>query len=133
MSEFWHSTGPVSVGRLPTAGCRQPSWVTSWGAHTADRPSAGFMPIDALARRSKRYVRTRVGPRIGISDRNAQIGHASRQVLVIVGVGMAEVAESGQANPLSQDHELFQMYMNALDAVLGAPDVRRSFDDFGLS
>jgi len=46
---------------------------------------------------------------------------------------MAEVAESGQANPLSQDHELFQMYMNALDAVLGAPDVRRSFDDFGLS
>jgi hypothetical protein len=52
---------------------------------------------------------------------------------VIVGVGVAEVAESRQANPLFRDHELFQMYMNALDAVLTAPDVRRSFDEFGLS
>jgi len=46
---------------------------------------------------------------------------------------VAEVVESRQANPLSDDHELFQMYMNALDTVLGAPDVRRSFDEFGLS
>ena len=46
---------------------------------------------------------------------------------------MAEVAESREANPLFRDHELFQMYMNALDAVLAAPDVRRSFDEFGLA
>jgi len=46
---------------------------------------------------------------------------------------MTEVVESGQANPLSHDYELFQMYMTALDTVLGAPDVRRSFDEFGLS
>lgn len=46
---------------------------------------------------------------------------------------MAEVAESRQVNPLSSDHELFQMYMNALNTVLNAPDVRRSFDEFGLS
>jgi hypothetical protein len=46
---------------------------------------------------------------------------------------VAEVAESCQVSPLSRDHELFQMYMNALDAVLSAPDVRRSFDEFGLS
>ena len=49
------------------------------------------------------------------------------------GVGVAEFAESPVANPLSSDREFFQMYMNALDAVLGAPDVRRSFDEFGLS
>lgn len=46
---------------------------------------------------------------------------------------MAEVAESRQVNPLSTDPELFQMYMNALNTVLSAPDVRRSFDEFGLS
>ena len=46
---------------------------------------------------------------------------------------MAEVVESRQANPLSHDYELFQMYMTALDTVLGARDVRRSFDEFGLS
>jgi hypothetical protein len=46
---------------------------------------------------------------------------------------VAEFAESPVASPLSSDHELFQMYMNALDVVLGAPDVRRSFDEFGLS
>jgi hypothetical protein len=46
---------------------------------------------------------------------------------------MAEVAEPRQANPLSSDVELFDMYMRALDTVLSAPDVRRSFDEFGLS
>lgn len=46
---------------------------------------------------------------------------------------MAEVAESRQANPLLSDYELFQGYMYALDTVLGARDVRRSFDEFGLS
>lgn len=46
---------------------------------------------------------------------------------------MAEAAESRQANPLASDSELFQMYLDALDTVLGAPDVRRSFDEFGLS
>jgi hypothetical protein len=46
---------------------------------------------------------------------------------------VAEVAESHQANPLSSDYELFQMYLRALDTVLGARDVRRSFDEFGLS
>ena len=46
---------------------------------------------------------------------------------------MAEVTESRQANPLSSDYELFQMYMQALGAVLGTRDVRRSFDEFGLS
>jgi hypothetical protein len=46
---------------------------------------------------------------------------------------VAEVAESRQANPLSSDYELFQTYMRALDTVLGARDIRRSFDEFGLS
>jgi hypothetical protein len=46
---------------------------------------------------------------------------------------VAEVAESRRANPLSGDRELFQMYMNALDVVLGTSDVRRSFDEFGVS
>jgi hypothetical protein len=46
---------------------------------------------------------------------------------------VAEVAESRQANPLWSDYELFQMYLHALDTVLGAWDVRRSFDEFGLS
>jgi hypothetical protein len=46
---------------------------------------------------------------------------------------VAEVAESRQANPLLSDYELFQGYMYALDTVLGARDVRRSFDEFGLS
>ena len=46
---------------------------------------------------------------------------------------MAEAAESRQINPLSSDYELFQMYMHALDTILGARDVRRSFDEFGLS
>jgi hypothetical protein len=46
---------------------------------------------------------------------------------------VAEAVESRQANPLSTDSELFQMYLDALDTVLGAPDVRRSFDEFGLS
>lgn len=46
---------------------------------------------------------------------------------------MAEVAESPPANPLSSDFELLDMYMRALDTVLSAPDVRRSFDEFGLS
>jgi hypothetical protein len=46
---------------------------------------------------------------------------------------VAGVAESRQANPLSSDHELFQMYMHALDTVLGVRDVRGSFDEFGLS
>jgi hypothetical protein len=54
-------------------------------------------------------------------------------VSVIVGVGVAEAVESRQANPLSRDSELFQMYLEALDTVLGTPDVRRSFDEFGLS
>jgi hypothetical protein len=46
---------------------------------------------------------------------------------------VAEAVAPGQANPLSSDSELFQMYLDALDTVLGAPDVRRSFDEFGLS
>ena len=46
---------------------------------------------------------------------------------------MAEVAESRKANPLSSDYELFQMYMDALGTVLGTLEVRRSFDEFGLS
>lgn len=46
---------------------------------------------------------------------------------------MAEIAESRQPNPLSSDYELFRLYLHALDAVLGARDVRRSFDEFGLS
>ena len=46
---------------------------------------------------------------------------------------MAEAVESPLANPLSSDSELFQMYLDALDTVLGTPDVRRSFDEFGLS
>jgi hypothetical protein len=45
---------------------------------------------------------------------------------------VAEV-ESRLSNPLSGDNELLQLYMTALDTVLGARDVRRSFDEFGLS
>jgi hypothetical protein len=48
-------------------------------------------------------------------------------------VGVAEVVESRLSNPLSGDNELLQLYMTALDTVLGARDVRRSFDEFGLS
>src|SRR5215469_8106818 len=41
--------------------------------------------------------------------------------------------ESPPGNLLSGDPELLEMYLDALDTVLGTPDVRRSFDEFGLS
>lgn len=46
---------------------------------------------------------------------------------------MAEIGESHQPNPLSSDYELLRLYLHALDTVLGARDVRSSFDEFGLS
>ena len=44
-----------------------------------------------------------------------------------------ENAEAGLSNPLSIDHELFDMYMDALDAVLAIPEIRRSLEDFDLA
>jgi len=46
---------------------------------------------------------------------------------------VADVVEPLQANPLSRDSKLIEMYLDALDTVLVALDVRRSFDEFGLS
>jgi hypothetical protein len=38
-----------------------------------------------------------------------------------------------QSNPLAADPALFDMYMSALDIVLAEPEIRGTFDEFGLS
>jgi hypothetical protein len=45
----------------------------------------------------------------------------------------ASASDRVRANPLSGDSALFDMYLSALDLVLGKPEIRSAFDDFGVS